>query len=316
MIEYRSFRNGDVPALVCIWNHCADSRGVAEPITDDSLDALVLSKTYFDPQGLILALDDGRPIAFAHAGFGANTQEDALEYQLGVVCAILVEPQFRRRGIGRELLGRSEDYLRSGGAQVIYAGGMHPLNPFYLGLYGGSELPGFLESNSGARPFLEACDYGRADECLVFERPVNAAPTVPDVRLIRIQRRTRIETHDGLARPTWWWAATMGPFEQVRFSLFANSDGKQLAEATIWDMHLLSQKWQHKTVGMVNVSVTEDQRRQGLGKYLVTEILRRLKQQYIAALQVQTMKRNASAVAFYESLGFEAIDRGAIYRKQ
>lgn len=288
---------------------------MASPISLDALEALVLSKTYFDPQGLILALDDGRPVGFAHAGFGANDDENALEKQLGIVCAVMVEPEFRRRGIGRELLARSEGYLKACGAEVLYAGGMHPLNPFYLGLYGGSELPGFLESNPSARPFLEACHYHSADECLVFERPVDAPLGNIDVRLIHINRRTRLEVYDGLAGPTWWWAATMGPFEQVRFSVLSRADGRRLAEAAVWDMHLLSRKWQRHTMGLVNVSVVEDQRRQGIGKFLVTEILRQLKEQFVAVLQVQTMRRNTAAIAFYESLGFEQIDSGAIYRK-
>ena len=53
-------------------------------------------------------------------------------------------PSIATTALADELLARSEVYLRERGAKVIYAGGIRPLNGFYLGLYGGSELPGVL----------------------------------------------------------------------------------------------------------------------------------------------------------------------------
>ena len=106
------------------------------------LEELVLAKPYFDNQGLILAVDGETAVGFVHAGFGPSDDYSGLSTQLGVTCMLMVREPYRGRGIGSNLLSLSEKYLRGRGAQVLYGGGIHPLDPFYLGLYGGSELPG------------------------------------------------------------------------------------------------------------------------------------------------------------------------------
>ncbi|MCA9020395.1 MAG: GNAT family N-acetyltransferase, partial [Planctomycetaceae bacterium] len=54
------------------------------------------------------------------------------------MCAVIVHPQFRRRGIGRELVLRAEEYLKSKGAENIIAGPYGLLSPYLVGLYGGT----------------------------------------------------------------------------------------------------------------------------------------------------------------------------------
>lgn len=313
MIDYRSFRNEDPPELVRLWNSAVEGRA-ARPIHVDTLESLVLARPYFDPRGLILALDEGRPVGYVHAGFGCASSQDRLDFTLGVVSAILVNPDCRRRGIGRELLRRAEQYLGACGAQVVYAGGMSPLNPFYLGLYGGSELPGFLDSSQRARPFLEACGYRGVDHCTVLQVSLTAPCKMVDVRFLRIRRSSLIE-EDGPARRSWCWACTMGLFEQRHFRLLAKGDRRQLAKATAWDMHHLGRSRGEQTAGLVDVEVAEDVRGQGMGKFLVNEVLQRLREQFVARVEVQTMQRNRAAIGLYESLGFEEVDRGTIYRK-
>ena len=70
MIGYRIFRNSDPPHLADIWRTHAGRRGLMQPMTAALLEELVLSKPYFDPQGLIVATDGNHPVGFAHAAFG------------------------------------------------------------------------------------------------------------------------------------------------------------------------------------------------------------------------------------------------------
>src|SRR5205823_14788103 len=128
------------------------------------------AKPYFDRAGLILAEDNGKAVGFTHAGFGSNAAETDLAFDVGVVSIVAVRPSHRRQKIGSRLLKLAEEYLRGHGAKQIVAGGMRPLNPYYFGLYGGADSPGFLTSDPGAGPFLEHHGYQGWSTCLVLDR--------------------------------------------------------------------------------------------------------------------------------------------------
>src|SRR5438067_1190395 len=87
------------------------SRTICPLATPSTLEEYVFAKPYFDPAGLLLALEDGVPVGFAHGGFGPGADESALSTGTGVVCAVGVRPSHRRRGLGAELLRRCEAYL-------------------------------------------------------------------------------------------------------------------------------------------------------------------------------------------------------------
>src|SRR5262245_65835195 len=120
---------------------------------------LVLAGPDFDRQGLIVACEGTEVVGFVHAGFGANAEGTAISTESGVICAVLVRFDYRRRGIGRELVQKAEEYLRGRGAKVIFAGESGRRNPYYLGLYGGAESAGMLEADVIAAPFFRPLGY-------------------------------------------------------------------------------------------------------------------------------------------------------------
>ena len=63
----------------------------------------------------------------------------------------------------------------------LYAGAMFPLNPFYLGLYGGSELPGFLATDAAAEVFFTKRGYQVCRTTRVLQRRLSVLPTLPNV---------------------------------------------------------------------------------------------------------------------------------------
>lgn len=287
-----------------------------QPLSVDLLERFVLSKPYFDRQGLIVAVEDGRILGFAHAGFGASDDLTTLNRQFGMVCLTLVRPDRRRAGIGTELLRRSEEYLRASGSQVVYAGPIHPMNPFYLGLYGGSELPGVLDSLSDAHRFLLMRGYGEVDRVAVLERELQGFQPVVDRLQMQIRRRTAVEMVYDPPSESWWEACSYGSFDRVRFELRGREGGKRsLARATAWIIEPLARTWGVRAVGLVDLEVDESIRRQGYATFLLGEAFRRLLEQGFAVVQVQTMQRNTAALALYQKLGFRQIDGGTVYRK-
>ncbi len=315
MIQYRTFRNGDSPALVDLWNNCLTGRGTAYLRGTTFLEYFILAKPYFDPAGLVLATADGRPVGFAHAGFGPDARAAALDTGVGVVCAAGVLPEQRRRGVGSGLLRQCEEYLRSRGARRLCAGPHPPLNPFTFALYGGARSCGFLASDPAARPFLEHSGYRPGPATAVFHRPLGQPPSVADGRFAA--HRTRYEIVGGPLRgASWYEEAVLGPVELYEYRLTDRSSGRTAARVSLWEMETFSQRWNEHAVGVVNLEVEPDLRRQGLGKFLLVQLLRHLHEQFFTLVEAQAPAGAAAAVALLQGLGFGPVDEGYAYTRE
>jgi ribosomal protein S18 acetylase RimI-like enzyme len=312
--NFRPFRNCDPPHIAEIWRDQPPQRGLMQPVTPGILEQLVFSKPYFDPEGLIVLLSDKRPIGFVHAGFGANEDETDIDTSMGTVYQLMLRADRRNDALADELLHHAEGYLRGRGAKVIYGGGIRPLNAFYLGLYGGSELPGVLVGD----PMLGATclrnGFREIDRVRILQLALaNFRP--PVARSQRLLRRelSSSEIYSPPSRSRWE-AWTIGDFERLRFTLAA-AQGPPLAEASFWDIEPLSTRWNAATAGMFDLRVTDERRRQGLATFLLVDAFERLRSRGIAIVEAQTMQQNAPALALYAKLGFTKIDEGVVYRK-
>ncbi len=108
--------------------------------------------------------------------------------------------------------------MQDRGARRLFAGPMAPLNPFTFGLYGGSGSPGFLDSDSQARPFVEKHGYRPERSCQVLQRRLDSPIVVSDVRFPAM--RQRIEILGGPYRKaSWWQECVLGPVELYDYRL-------------------------------------------------------------------------------------------------
>lgn len=314
VIHYRSFRNTDPPALAQIWNEAFIGRGAVKLAHSSPLEFHVLAKPYFDPAGLILALDDGVPVGFGHAGFGPNEAQSALDTAAGVICAVGVRPTHRRRGIATELLRHCETYLNGRGARTLHAGQRWPLSPFYLGLYGGSDLPGFLASDPDAEPFLTRQGYRVADTILVLQRRLDKPLTLVDPRFAAHRRQFEVRMAPRGKGGTWWRETVLGPVEVLEFQL-AEKGGQTVARADLWEMEGFRWRWNVAPVGLLHVEALPNLRRQGLAKFLIGQMMRWLQEQYFNLVEVQIPQGCEPAVQLFRALGFEQVDTGKVYHK-
>jgi ribosomal protein S18 acetylase RimI-like enzyme len=312
--QFRPFRNSDPPRIAEIWRDQPPQRGLMQPVTAGLLEQLVFSKPYFEPEGLIVLLSDNSPIGFVHAGFGAKEDESGLATDMGTTYQLMLCADRRNDALADELLHRAEDYLRSRGAKVLYGGGLRPLNAFYLGLYGGSELPGVLVED----PMLGAAclrnGYREIDRVQILQ--LELAQFRPPVTRSQRQLRRELSSHEIYCPPsrTRWEAYTIGDFERLRFSLSVGN-GPSLADVDFWDIEPLSTRWNVATAGMFDLRVNDDRRRQGLATFLLVDAFERLRSRGIVLVEAQTMQNNAPALALYAKLGFTKVDEGVVYRK-
>jgi ribosomal protein S18 acetylase RimI-like enzyme len=315
VIDYRSFRNDDPPALVRLWNACFTGRGAARLRSPTLLEYFIFAKPYFDPAGLIVAEDDGRAVGFAHAGFGPTADGGALCTEAGVTCMLGVLPDYRRRGIGGELLRRCEAYLRGRGARELYAGPLSPLNPFTFGLYGGGQSAGFLESDPEARPFLERHGYRAVASRRVFQRLLNVPVAVADGRFpaCRLHYELPAGPYHGA---TWWQECVTGPLELHEFSLQDRASGQKAARVVVWEMETFSRHPGVHSVGVVALDVVPERRRQGLAKFLLAQLLRHLVDQFFSLIEAHTAADDEAAMNLLRGLGFAQVDTGHQYRRE
>ena len=316
MLRYRPFRNTDPPVLTALWRSRAGQRGLAREVSPDVFEQLVFAKPYFDCDGLILAFDDDRPVGFAHAGFGPDEQRSRLFTGRGVTCLILVEPGCAETEAAAGLLEQCEAYLQRRGANVLFGGAIYPLNPFYLGLYGGSELPGVLDTDSPALDAFKSHGYAEIDHTFIQHHELtNFEPRI-DRRQMQIRRQMLVEVTEDPPARSWWDACTTGDFDLTRFELVPSDRGSAVASATFRSMEPTGTATIGRAVGLMDLQVDESYRRRGLAVFLLSEAFRQFIRRGIMLVEVQCRRRNVAAVGLFEQLGFESVCLGSVFRKK
>jgi len=318
--RFRPFRNSDPPSLIKLWNQSAPESGAVIPLRVHELDTHALGTVNFDAAGLIVAEQDDRIVAFVHAGFGPeipieSTQPFQLCHELGTIIMLVVDPQLQDPGLVSGLIHAAERYLRARGAKVLYAGSLFPLNPFYWGLYGGSEGTGVLSGHRHFHSALLEQGYDPISTTVLLEADLTV-PEPRDPRAAVIRRQTQIEFIDDALPAHWWQNLALGEFQLMTARLLKKGDGTQVASAQAWDMGWFGRKDGRARIGLINLEVMAEQRRRGYGRFLVSEIFRRARENLIASVAVGTSAANQPALALYASLGFQPIDQATLYRLQ
>jgi GNAT superfamily N-acetyltransferase len=228
----------------------------------------------------------------------------------------VVRQEARRRGIGTELLQRSEQYLRARGAHKLYAGSMAPLNPFYLGLYGGSELPGFLATDAAAEPFFTRRGYQVCRTTRLLQRRLSVPIKVFEPRFVGYRQRFELCEDAASRLGTWWQYSLFNGTEPRVFSLLDRTNNQYAAQATVWEMEGFSHRWNLPALGVVDWFVRPELHRQGIGKYLLAQVLRRALEELLEVAELHIPSDNQPAWKVCMALGFEQVDRGMMYQRQ
>jgi ribosomal protein S18 acetylase RimI-like enzyme len=303
---------------VKLWNHAIPESGAVRPLRVHELDTHALGSVIFDSTGLIVAEKDGRIVGFVHAGFGPDlpvesTQPFQLSHELGTVAMLVVEPGLDDPELISGLVAAAERYLQGRGAKVTYAGGLFPLNPFYWGLYVGSEGSGVLSGHRHFHSVLIERGYEPAGTTVLLEADLSV-PEPRDPRAVLVRRQTEVEFVDDSVPPHWWQNVALGEFQTLKARLASRSDGALIAQAEAWDMGWFGRIDGRPRIGLINVEVVPAQRRKGFGRFLVAEIFRRARENMIASVAVQTSALNHPALSLYASLGFQRVDEATLYR--
>ena len=311
MLSFRSFHNTDPPAVVDLWRSRRGQEGLLQPVSADLFEQLVFGKLYFDYRGLILACEDGRAVGFTHAGFGPDPQEARLSTDRGVVCLLLVRPECEEGRVASGLLDRAEAYLAQRGAKRIYGGGVRPLNPFYLGLYGGCELPGVLQSDRIAQEAFRTHGYEEIEQTVIFHRDLSGFTAPVDRQQLLLRRQMSVQAMIDAPSRTWWEACTSGDFDMTRFDVLPRGGGEVIGRAVFRNMDPTGATGLTRQAGLTELEVHQDHRRQGVATLLLGEAFASFARQGIMFVEAQSTQLNAAAVGLLGKLGFQEMPTAA-----
>jgi ribosomal protein S18 acetylase RimI-like enzyme len=316
MLTFRPFRNYDPPVLAALWRSRAGQPGLWQPVSPDLLEQHVFAKLYFDYGGLFLAWDGDQPVGFAHAGFGPDASQQGVSTETGVICIVVVRPGCDEAEVASGLVNCCESYLRGRDARVILGGGLRPVDPFYVGLYGGSELPGVLDSDTIARQVFAARGYQEVERVTLLRRELGGFESLMDRRQMQVRRQVVVEVTSDAPTRTWWEACTLGEFELTRFDLMARTGGAPIASATFRGLEPHIASAGARAAGLVDISVDESHRRRGLAVFLLSEAFRQLLRQGFVSVQAQARQTDSVTLAMFHKFGFEPFEQGGVWKKE
>ena len=316
MIEYRSFRNSDPPHIAAIWNSQPPLRGRIPQVRPNFLAEHVFGKTYFERDGLILAIVDGEAIGFAHAGFGPATDRSSLQHSNGVVSCLMTVDHPQASDAASGLLEHSERYLTSRGARRITAYGYQERCPFYLGLYGGAQLPGILNDQETTITTFLSAGYQQRDRTIVLQRALERGAIPIDRSQHLLKRTYDIDAAINPPDPDWWAASTLGPFSRMQFDLLARADDTVCGQLLVWDMHPLAKSWNVTSAGLVDMTITPTHLNLETTRFFIAEVSRYLYRRSISLLEVQHSASDEAAATIYEDLGFQHVDEAILLEKK
>jgi ribosomal protein S18 acetylase RimI-like enzyme len=310
VVEYRTFRNTDPPRLVAVWNETFIQRGSPRLTNNMLIERYVLAKSIFDPKGLFVAESNGACVGWAHAGMSRNPFNTQ---PVGVTCLIGVHPTHQRQGIGAELLKRCEQYLREQGAQILTAGAHWPNNPFYMGLYGGCESPGFLVSEPLAEPFFLKNGYRVDCKTLVLQRKLDQPMKMFDPRFVPMRQRYDLQFGSPRRLLSTWHEFVHGYVDPLQFVLNDKQTGTWVARTLVWEMEAFSLAWRRPSVGIFDFEVNPAYRRAAVGRYFLSLIMKYIQEQFFTLVELQLEDTNHMGLQFLRSLDFEHVDTGQVY---
>ena len=314
MLHYRPFLNTDVPLLIEIWKKQSQIRPLTTVLTRQHLDQIVLAKPYFQADGLIMALDDDKPLGFAHFGFGPTECQTELDYSTAVLAQIRVVDCDVRDAVAADLIAKGLAFVSSKGAKQCYAGAKFPFSPFYMGIYGGSRVPGVPEEDVFTLQVCRAAGFQDVQTLAVFQRSLTGfRPMVNRIQLA-LRRQCQVKAIVDPLLPTWWQCCTLGNAEIFGFQVSHRGSDDAIGKVYFWDIEPLSREWGVATLGLVNLVISEEHRRQGLATFLVGESLRQLAAQNRGGVEVQLRESHESAIGVAGKLGFERISSGTEMR--
>ncbi len=148
-----------------------------------------------------------------------------------------------------------------------------------------------------------------------MQRRLSIPLTVTDARMSEHRKRYNITIQQRSGLDSWWQESVVGLVEPVEFRLEDRNEKMPVGRATLWEMDGFSNRWSVPSAGIINLIISTEHRRRGLGKFFLGHLLRHLQEQCFGICECQFESTDTVAAGLLASLGFSQVDVGCTYNK-
>ncbi len=321
--RFRTFRGEiDYQIITGIANACEAADGVDHFTSLEGITATFEHLYHCDPyRDILFAEVDGRDVGYASVWWNVNSDGDWLGFNIGFVV-----PEYRQRGIGRNLLDFIELRLKEISDHLIETGQLSPAAPRYSMVVAQEKelAKESLLKHTGYQAVRMEYDMVRPDLENIPDLPLppglEVRPALPEhYRLIFDAANEAFRDH---------WCYIVEPEENFQKMLadpnFDPSlwrvawEGDQIAGMVLSFINKAeNDEFNRKRGYTENICVLRPWRKKGLAKALIALSLKALKERGMdqAALGVDA-ENTSGATLLYEKMGFRVVSRGTIYWKK
>ena len=316
MIDYRAFRNSDPPALCNIWRSQPPLRGLMQPMLPDVLEHHVFAKSFFERTGLIVAVENERVVGFAHAGFAPAAQPYQLNQRVGGTALVMAVESPERADVMQHLLQESEAYLVRHGVVELWGGATREIAPYYLGLYGGSDLRGVLVSDRLQMELYQRAGYVVQATSLILHRELAQFRPPVNREAMQLRRQSELSKVAEPVAENWWDTCLICGRERDQFQLAARDRRRVLGTATFWDIEPLATSWGVRAAGLWRLDLADEPNRAALATYLLGESLFALASTGPSLVEIVVDENDRIGRDAAAALGFQEVDRMVQLKKR
>jgi len=283
-------------AMVKLYNEQTAHEPHIAPLSAEFFTDFIETKSYFDPNGLFVARENGDVVGWVHASIAHGTEIWHNAEQTHAHIDMLMFPR-EKLAVGRTLVAEAVKWLKPHGHKTIEGMGAVYGYPFYRGLWVGGEriclvsIPqihlamaceGFIVQGEGSLKVTQ------------FHEPPKPLPAAVDAEY----PEKALEMKHDAVRESWTG------FEPMVINVIV--DGKDVGGIGWVLLPYHASTLGAPCVSIYMLHVSDSQRRKGLGAALVSRAFARAYEQGARFASVGTEVENVAANMTYEKLGMHS----------
>ncbi len=293
--EIETYDRKHLEGMTALYNTETDFEPHIAPLNPERFVDLVEKKSYFDPEGLFVAIEDNKVVGWVHACVAPGSEGHHDPANPIPRIKMLMFP-FNRPKIGAALVSEATAWLKKSGQSMFLAMHAQVGYPFYRGLWCGGE-PMCPVTLPHLHMIFETRGYKTTQESIFLTIEMDKPPEEAKADL----KLEFVESVAGMAHEPMGesWIG----FEPMRTQ--AVMDGDTVGSISWVIIPYVADRLGAPCMNVWGMGVQEEHRRKGIGTALVSQAMAKSYALGARSASVGTQLWNAPAHATYVKIGFK-----------